>query len=278
MGIFVFSACSNPALRVVDELNERSYDFHYRSLDSTRVYAEQALSLAGDYDAGRAEALNNLAFCTIADVKSYRPETNSISSGQVLQEATECSTARLITWEMADMLALDLLGKRLVTDQLTLTIGYDVKNLQNEDTRRSYEGKVVLDHYGRAVPAHAHGTVNLGAPVSSSKLITEAMMELFDRIADCRLLVRRITVNANRVVPESSVREEVIQLDFFSDPVENEKIRLQEQAELRREKNLQLAMLRMKERYGKNAVLRGSNLCDGATAMSRNRQIGGHRA
>lgn len=216
--------------------------------------------------------------CTIADVKSYRPETNSISSGQVLQEATECSTARLITWEMADMLALDLLGKGLVTDQLTLTIGYDVKNLQNEDMRRSYEGKVVLDHYGRPVPVHAHGTINLDAPVSSSKIITEAMMELFDRITDCRLLVRRITVNANRVVPESSVKEEIIQLDFFSDPEENEKLRLQEQAELRREKNLQLAMLRMKERYGKNAVLRGSNLCDGATAMSRNRQIGGHRA
>ena len=216
--------------------------------------------------------------CTIADVKSYRPETNSISSGQVLQEATEYRTARLITWEMADMLSLELLGKGLVTDQLTLTVGYDVKNLQNEDIRRSYEGKVTLDHYGRAVPVHAHGTINLDCSTSSSKLITEAMMELFDRIADCRLLVRRITVNANRVIHESSVKEKFIQLDFFSDPEENEKRRQQEQAERMREKNLQLAMLKMKERYGKNAVLRGSNLCDGATARLRNRQIGGHWA
>lgn len=216
--------------------------------------------------------------CTIADVKSYRPENSSISSGQVLQEATEWATARLITWEMADMLALDLLGKGLVTDQLTLTVGYDVKNLQIEDIRRSYEGKVVLDHYGRAVPVHAHGTINLESPVSSSKVITEAMMELFDRITDCCLLVRRITVNANRVVPESEVKEEIIQLDFFSDPEENERRRQRVQAELKREKSLQLAMLGIKEKYGKNAVLRGANLRDGATARSRNRQIGGHRA
>ena len=216
--------------------------------------------------------------CTIADVKSYRPENSSISSGQVLQEATEWATARLITWEMADMLALDLLGKGLVTDQLTLTAGYDVKNLQIEDIRRSYEGKVVLDHYGRAVPVHAHGTINLESPVSSSKVITEAMMELFDRITDCCLLVRRITVNANRVVPESEVKEEIIQLDFFSDPEENERRRQRVQAELKREKSLQLAMLGIKEKYGKNAVLRGANLRDGATARSRNRQIGGHRA
>jgi len=216
--------------------------------------------------------------CTIADVKSYHPENSSISSGQVLQEATEWATARLITWEMADMLALDLLGKGLVTDQLTLTVGYDVKNLQIEDIRRSYEGKVVLDHYGRAVPVHAHGTINLESPVSSSKVITEAMMKLFDRITDCCLLVRRITVNANRVVPESEVKEEIIQLDFFSDPEENERRRQREQAELKREKSLQLAMLGIKEKYGKNAVLRGANLRDGATARSRNRQIGGHRA
>ncbi len=216
--------------------------------------------------------------CTIADIKSYRPEVNSISSGQVLQEATEHDTARLITWEMADMLSLDLVGKGLVTDQLTLTVGYDVENLRREDIIRNYTGKVVLDHYGRPVPVHAHGTVNLAAQVSSSKRITEAAVELFDRITDSMLLVRRITICANRVVPAGSVREELRQLDFFTDIEEDERRRSAEKAELRREKNLQLAMLRMKERYGKNAVLRGTNLCEGATARSRNRQIGGHRA
>ena len=216
--------------------------------------------------------------CTIADVKSYRPETNSLSSGQVLQEATPSDTARLITWEMADMMSLELVGKGLVTDQLTLTIGYDVENLRREDIRRSYEGGVTLDHYGRAVPVHAHGTINLTAPVSSSKLITEAAVELFDRITDGLLLVRRITICANRVVPEKSVREECHQLDLFTDPEEQERRIRAKEAALRREKNLQLAMLRMKKRYGKNAVLRGTNFCEGATGRSRNRQIGGHRA
>ena len=216
--------------------------------------------------------------CTIADIKSYHPETNSLSSGQVLQEATPSETARLITWEMADMLALDLVGKGLVTDQITLTVGYDVENLRRDDIMRSYTGKVVLDHYGRAVPVHAHGTANLTAPVSSSKLITEAAGELFDRITDSMLLVRRLIICANRVVPAESVREELRQLDFFTDPEEAERRKSAEEAALRRENSLQLAMLGIKDKYGKNAVLRGANLCDGATARSRNRQIGGHRA
>ena len=216
--------------------------------------------------------------CTIADIKSYRPETNSISSGQVLQEATEPDTARLITWEMADMLSLDLAGKGLVTDQMTLTIGYDVENLRRDDIMRGYKGKVVLDRYGRAVPVHSHGTINLEAPVSSTKLITEAAVELFDRITDGRLLMRRITICANRVVPAESVAEEQRQLDFFTDFEENERRRSAAEAALLREKSLQLALLGIKERYGKNAVLRGANLCDGATARSRNQQIGGHRA
>ncbi|MBP5578246.1 MAG: DNA methylase [Ruminococcus sp.] len=216
--------------------------------------------------------------CTIADIKGYRPDTNSISSGHVLTEATEPDTARLITWEMADMLALDLTGKGLVTDQITLTIGYDVENLRREDIIRSYSGRVVLDHYGRAVPVHSHGTANLTAPVSSSKLITEAVMELFDRITDGMLLVRRLTICANRVVPADSVREEMRQLDLFTDFEEEERRRNAEETALRRENSLQLAMLGIKEKYGKNAVLRGANLCDGATAVSRNMQIGGHRA
>ncbi|MBP5461764.1 MAG: DNA methylase [Lachnospiraceae bacterium] len=216
--------------------------------------------------------------CTIADIKGYRPETNSISSGQVLTEATEPDTARLITWEMADMLALDLTGKGLVTDQITLTIGYDVENLRREDIIRSYSGRVVLDHYGRAVPVHSHGTANLTAHVSSSKLITEAAMELFDRITDGMLLVRRLTICANRVVPADSVREEMRQLDLFTDFEEEERRRNAEETALRRENSLQLAMLGIKEKYGKNAVLRGANLCDGATAVLRNMQIGGHRA
>ncbi len=215
---------------------------------------------------------------TIADIRSYRPENNSISSGQVLQEATENDTARLIIWEMADLLSLDLVGKGLVTDQLTLTIGYDVNNLRREDVMRSYEGKVTLDHYGRAVPVHSHGTINLNAPVSSSKVITEAAVELFDRITDGILWVRRITICANRVVPAESVREEFHQLDFFTDPEEEQRRREAEERELRRERSLQLAMLDIKERYGKNALLRGANFRDGATARMRNQQIGGHRA
>ncbi|WP_028521756.1 DNA methylase [Ruminococcus flavefaciens] len=215
---------------------------------------------------------------TIADIRGYRPENNSISSGQVLQEATENDTARLITWEMADLLSLDLVGKGLVTDQLTLTIGYDVNNLRREDVMRSYEGKVTLDHYGRAVPVHSHGTINLTAPVSSSKVITEAAVELFDRITDGILWVRRITICANRVVPAESVREEFHQLDFFTDPEEEQRRREAEERELRRERSLQLAMLDIKERYGKNALLRGANFRDGATARMRNQQIGGHRA
>ena len=216
--------------------------------------------------------------CTIADIKSYRPETNSISSGQVLQEATEPETARLITWEMADALALDLAAKGLVTDQITLTVGYDVENLRREDIMQNYKGKVVLDHYGRAVPVHAHGTANLTAKMSSSKLITEAAAELFDRITDGVLLVRRLTICANRVVPAESVRHEQRQLDFFTDFEDEQRRRSREEAALRREKSLQLAVLRMKERYGRNAVLRGADFCDGATARSRNQQIGGHRA
>ena len=215
---------------------------------------------------------------TIADIRGYRPESNSISSGQVLQEATENDTARLITWEMADLLSLDLVGKGLGTDQLTLTIGYDVNNLRREDVMRSYEGKVTLDHYGRAVPVHSHGTINLTAPVSSSKVITEAAVELFDRITDGILWVRRITICANRVVPAESVQEEFHQLDFFTDPEEDQRRREAEERELRRERSLQLAMLDIKERYGKNALLRGANFRDGATARLRNQQIGGHRA
>lgn len=216
--------------------------------------------------------------CTIADIKDYRPESSSISSGQVLQEATLNDTARLITWEMADLLSLDLAGKGLVTGKLTLTIGYDVENLRRDDIIQSYKGKVVLDHYGRAVPAHAHGTINLTAPVSSSKLITEAAVELFDRITDALLSVRRITICAEGVRPESAVCEEQRQLDFFTDFEEEERRRTAGEAALRRENSLQLAMLDIKERYGRNAVLRGTNLCEGATACSRNQQIGGHSA
>ena len=216
--------------------------------------------------------------CTIADIKSYRPETNSMSSGQVLQEATPCDIARLITWEMADMMSLDLVRKGMVTDQLTITIGYDVENLRRDDILQNYKGKIVLDHYGRPVPIHSHGTFNLKAPVSSSKIITEATMELFDRIVDKDLLVRRLTVCANRIVPADSICENCRQLDFFTDFEEEERLRCMEKEKLLREKRLQLAMLRMKDRYGKNAVLRGANLCEGATARLRNRQIGGHRA
>ena len=218
--------------------------------------------------------------CTMAEVKAYRPETNSIGSGQVLHCAYEADKARLVVREMTDLLVLDLLDKRLVTDQLVLTIGYDIENLTDPDRKKKYKGPVTTDYYGRQVPKHAHGTVNLEKPSSSAGRILQAVTETYDRIVDTNLLVRRINITANRVIREDDVpeKESYEQLSLFSDYEEEKKHKEQEEKELQKERQAQEAILSIKKRFGKNAVLRGMNLEEGATAKDRNAQIGGHKA
>ena len=217
---------------------------------------------------------------TMADIKAYRPEAKSIGSGQVLTCPYEFDKARTVAWEMADQLALDLVGQRLVTNQLTLTIGYDIENLRDLERRKQYHGEVATDRYGRQIPKHAHGTANLEEYTSSSKRITSAILELFDRIVDKSFLIRRLNLTANRVMEESSIPKELAmeQLDLFTDYEAARAKKEAEAAELAREKKLQETMLSIKHKYGKNAILKGTNLVDGATAADRNGRIGGHRA
>lgn len=213
-------------------------------------------------------------------IKAYKPETNSISSGQVLQCPYDFEKGKLIVREMTDLLVLDLVEKKLVTDQMTLTIGYDIENLTDPKIRSAYKGEVTTDHYGRKVPKHAHGTANLPRQTSSTRIITDAIMELYDRIVSPVLLVRRVTVAANRLVSEAEVRnaEAFVQLDLFTDYQALEKEKEAEDRQLAKERKLQEAMLEIKGRYGKNAVLKGMNLQEGAMTIERNRQIGGHKA
>ena len=206
---------------------------------------------------------------TIAEVKAYRPDTNSISSGQVLQQPYPFEKARLVVKEMTDLLVLDLVEKGLVTEQMVLTVGYDIENLKDPQLAKAYSGEVTTDRYGRKVPKHALGTINLKKQTSSTKLITAAVMELFDKIVDKRLSVRRLNVTACNVVPESEASAGE-QLSFLSD------LGASDGEVLEREKKLQHAVLSIKKKYGKNAVLKGMNLEEGATAAQRNAQIGGH--
>lgn len=218
--------------------------------------------------------------CTIADIKAYKPSTNSIGSGQVLQCAYPYEKALLIVREMADLLVLDLVDKGLVTDQIVLTVGYDIENLTNSEIKKSYDGPIVTDHYGRMVPKPAHGTTNLNRQTSSTKLIMDAFTELFERIVDTNLLIRRINIAVNHVVDERSVHREdsFEQLTLFTDYAAEQARKEEEEAELEREKKMQKAMLEIKKKYGKNAVLKGMNLVEGATTLDRNKQIGGHKA
>lgn len=219
--------------------------------------------------------------CTIADIKAYRPSTNSLSSGQVLQCPYEADKARLVVREMADLLVLDLVDKGLVTDQIVLMVGYDIENLTDPDRRAAYHGAVETDRYGRQIPKQAHGSVNLGGHTSSTRKILCAVSELFDRIVDRDLLVRRVYVVANHVLPEEKAPkkdESIVQLDLFTDYAAEEERKRTETAALERERKLQQAALAIKKKYGKNAILKGMNLEDGATAKARNEQIGGHKA
>ncbi len=217
--------------------------------------------------------------CTIADIKAYKPTTNSLTTGQVLQEPYNCEKAKLIVREMTELLVLDLVEKGLVTDQIVLTIGYDIENLTNIDISRKYHGEITTDHYGRKVPKHAHGTGNLDGYTSSTKEIVKCAMELFDRIINGELLVRRINVVANHIIPEKDIPvPEAEQLDLFTDYAELEKQRKEKEENLKREKSMQKAVINIRNKFGKNAILKGMNFKEGATTRERNSQIGGHKA
>lgn len=220
--------------------------------------------------------------CRMADIKAYKPENNSIGSGQVLHCPYEFEKARLVVREMTDMLALSLLEKGLVADQLVLTVSYDTENLSDPKRRSLYKGPVTTDHYGRKVPKHAHGSVNLDSATSSSNQMLCAVTKLYDSIVDRNLLVRRLNIVANHVVDEAAAvskqQDQFEQLDLFTDYTALQKQQAEEEAQLEREKKVQQAMLDIKKKFGKNAVLRGMNLEEGATARDRNAQIGGHKA
>lgn len=213
--------------------------------------------------------------CTIADIKAYRPSENSLSSGQVLQFPYPFDKGKLIVREMTDMLVLDLVDKGFVTDRLVLTVGYDTENLSDPERKKRYRGEITVDRYGRKVPKHAHGTINLKFPTSSTRIITDAMMELYDRIVDRDLLIRRVYVVACRLADyrEAEISNSMVQLDMFTDQEEKRR----EDTALKRERNMQEAVISIHKKFGKNALVKGMNMEDGATAMERNNTIGGHR-
>jgi len=218
--------------------------------------------------------------CTIAEVKAYRPETNSMSSGQVLHCAYDTKKAEVVLREMAETLALSLLDKRLVTNQIVLSVGYDVESLANPEVREAYQGEMHTDHYGRLVPKHAQGTGNLERQTSSARIITDATIALYRRIVNPNLLVRRLALTANHVVYETTIKKEStpVQLDLFTDYETLERKRKQEQDVLDKERRLMETTLKLKKRFGKNSLLKGTNFEEGATQRERNNQIGGHKA
>ena len=220
--------------------------------------------------------------CTIEDIKAYKPSANSISTGQVLSEPYDFEKTRLIIREMTELLVLDLLDKHLMTDQMVLTVGYDIENLTDKSRRNAYNGEVVTDRYGRKIPKHAHGTANLKEKTSSISIIMDAVMELYDRIMDPALLTRRMSVVAANVVDESEAEaqktETYEQLSLFTDIKAEEERKKEEKAALLKERKAQEAVLAIRKKFGKNAILKGTNLEEGATTIDRNRQIGGHKA
>ncbi len=252
-------------------------------------------SLGGDYDYHNEELLYRMFGVnaellidhawgwepvTMDLIKAYEPEENSICSGQVLQCPYNSEKGKLIVREMMDLLILDLVEKKLVTDQIILTVGYDIDNFSNAEIRNSYKGEVTADRYGRRVPKHAHGTVNLSRLTSSTQIIMDAVMELYDRIINPNLFIRRVTVTANHLVDESQVvrEKQFEQLELFTDYTALEKERNEEEERLSKERRLQEAVLSVKKRFGKNAILKGTTLQEGSTAIERNSQIGGHKA
>lgn len=217
---------------------------------------------------------------TIEEAKSYTPETKSMNTGQVLKEPYTFEKARIIVWEMLELLSLDLVEKRLVTNQIVLTIGYDIENLTNPEIAKHYTGEIKTDIYGRKIPKHAHGTANLDRQTSSTRLIIDATLKLYDKIVDEKLLIRRVTISANNLISESSVENKPYyeQIDLFTDYEALTAQREKEQKELQKERKIQETMIDIKQRYGKNAIIKGTNLQDSATSIERNQQIGGHKA
>lgn len=215
---------------------------------------------------------------TISEIKAYRPETRSMSSGQVLHCAYTAVQARNVITEMADAIALELTESALVTDQIVLTVGYDVESLRNPVIKNRYEGRIKRDWYGREVPVHAHGTVNLDRPTSLASVLIKKTRELYDRIINPDLLVRRLTLCLNHLVNENTLRnsQNIFQLDLFTDYDELKRRREAERITREREQRRQQAILNIKKRFGKNAILKGLNFTDGATQRGRNSQIGGH--
>lgn len=217
--------------------------------------------------------------CTIEDIKAYKPHSSSLSTGQVLEEPYSFDKGRLIVLEMTDLLTLDLADKNLLTDQIVLHVGYDVENLANPAALGNYKGEISQDFYGRKKPKSAHGSVNLDKHTSSSRAILKAVGELYDQIVKKELTVRRMSVTANNVIPEADLCEPAErQLDFFSDYEEQQRIMRESKIAEEQEKALQKAILSIKKKYGKNAVLKGMNLEEGATTVKRNGQVGGHKA
>lgn len=216
--------------------------------------------------------------CTIEDVRNYKPANNSISSGQVLMRPYAYEETAIIVREMTELLTLDLVKKGLVTDQMVLTLGYE--SIKDPEAIKNYKGELTLDWYGRYTPKHAHGTANIGRQTSSTRLITDAVMDLYERIIDRDLFVRRVTICAANVIPESDITtdEGYEQLDLFTDYEQRDKDRKAEEEKLAKERSLQLATIGIKEKYGNNAILKGTNFLDASTARDRNRQVGGHKA
>lgn len=217
--------------------------------------------------------------CTIADIREYIPENRSQGAGQVLHCPYDFNKARLIVREMTELLVLDLVDKGFVTDSITLTVGYDIENLTDPQIRKEYHGAVTTDHYGRRVPKHANGTVTLNEPTSSTKEIMRAVTELYDKTVNAKLLVRRVNITANNICEESKIipKNSFKQMDLLTDP---DVIKAEEKhrEDLKKERSIQEAMINIKKQFGKNSIIKGMNLEDGATTLSRNGQIGGHKA
>lgn len=258
---------------------EQNYMFTMGDVARCSVYNEDLLyKLFGI----NAELLIDHAWgwepCTIADVKAYKPETNCLSSGQVLHCPYDFDKTKIVIKEMLESLSLDLVEKKLVTDQIVMNIGYDIENLTDDTRRKAYKGEIKTDFYGRQVPKHARGTVNIGRKTASTKLITEAVLKAYDEVVNPDLLIRRINLTANRVVPEDTASQSTVpyQLSLF-ETYDEEQLK-REDAELEKERKIQETLIGIKNKFGKNAILKGLNLQEGATAKDRNEQIGGHKA
>ena len=216
--------------------------------------------------------------CTIEIAKSYKPTETSLSSGQVLHEPYDNKKAKIIVQEMADNLALELVKKKFLTKQLVLTINYDIENLTNPDIFNKYFGEITLDSHGRKIPKHSHGTVNLEHYTSSSSIIMESFVNLFDKISNPILLIRKLNLTVSKLICEDKVQtnKKVEQINLFTDYKKKEIEEAKQKDDENKEKEIQKVILQIKNKYGKNAILKGMNLTEGATAIERNKQIGGH--